>query len=201
MTQRLTTPLVVLFALFATACTDGWSRHERELINTAAYSRMRVSTVTTPSDSLLLRTPSAALTEKEVGSIEFGRLIASMIETVNDPENSGVGIAAPQVGILRRIIVVQRVDKAGCPFEVYVNPEIVEHSATMQTGGEGCLSVPNLSGVVERHESIRLRWRDAVTFELREETIEGFTAVIFQHEIDHLNGILYTDRAERLTKE
>ena len=66
-------------------------------------------------------------------------------------------------------------------------------------GGEGCLSVPGLRGEVERASVIDLEWRDAVTFELRSERIEGFTAVIFQHEIDHLDGILYTDRATTLT--
>lgn len=193
--------LILLLVPFLGACSNGWSKAESALINEASYSRMRVLTVDHAEDSLLLRTPSAPLTRREVASEEFGRLVASMIETVNDPQNAGVGIAAPQVGILRRVVVVQRVDRPGTPFEVYVNPEIVAYGDHWAAGGEGCLSVPNARGEVERAQSIRLAWRDAVTFQPREELIEGFAAVIFQHEIDHLDGTLYTDRATSITPD
>lgn len=188
----------VISALLLTSCTQGWTQAESELITAAAYSRMRVVTTANPSDSLFLREKCAPLTKKEIMSPEFGMLAASMIETVNDEYHAGVGIAAPQVGIGRRMVVVQRFDKAGRPFEVYVNPEITAYGEERALGGEGCLSVPDMRGKVERATSIELSWRDAVTFEPRHERIEGFTAVIFQHEIDHLDGTLYIDRASEL---
>jgi peptide deformylase len=155
---------------------------------------MRVTTIADSGDSLLLRSACTPLTQKHIEEPEFGRLVASMIETVGDPENEGVGIAAPQVGVLRRVVVVQRFDKAGTPFEVYVNPEIVERSEEVTLGPEGCLSVPDRREEVLRASAITIRYRDAVTSEPREEHIEGFSAIIFQHEIDHLDGILYIDR-------
>jgi peptide deformylase len=116
-----------------------------------------------------------------------------MLKTVRNPENEGVGIAAPQVGILRRLVAVQRFDKEGEPFEFYVNPEIVEYGEPKEYGSEGCLSVPNHRGEVLRSRCITLRYRD-LQFKRQTEIIEDFTAVIFQHEIDHLDGILYIDR-------
>ncbi len=198
--KRGLTFLILLFAL--TSCNRAtWSTADSSLINSAHYSRMRVTTIDNPIDSLLLRTPSAPLTHKDILAPEFGRLVASMIECVNDPQNAGVGIAAPQVGILRRVVVVQRLDKVGTPFEVYVNPRIIDYGEQWALGSEGCLSVPNLRGEVNRSQSISLTYNHAITFAPITEQISGFTAVIFQHELDHLDGIIYTDRAERVLPE
>lgn len=196
--MRFFTLISALLLLVGCSNKGGWTPQERALINGAHYSRMAIMSVENPSDSLLLRTPSTPITHSDLLAPEFGRLVASMIESVNDPSNAGVGIAAPQVGILRRVVVVQRFDKVGEPFEVYVNPQITAYSDQKKVGSEGCLSVPNKRGEVYRAESISLRYNDAVTFEPREEQVEGFTAVIFQHEIDHLDGILYTDIATSL---
>ena len=188
--------IIALIGLIMAACSPStsWTPEERKLINEAAYSRMRVTQTINTADSLLLRTPCAPLTRKQIEAPEFGRLVASMMETVNDPYHGGVGIAAPQVGILRRMVVVQRYDKPGRPFEVYVNPTITHYGEEKKLGREGCLSVPNRRGEVVRSQAIEIEWRDALTFEPRKERIEGYTAVIFQHEIDHLNGVLYIDR-------
>lgn len=188
--------LLAALVMTLCSCDGGWSKAERNLINGARLSRMRLTTIATPADSLLLRRESAPLSRREISSPEFGRLVASMVETVADPEEGGVGIAAPQVGILRRVVVVQRLDKAGEPFEVYVNPEIVAYGDEWALGSEGCLSVPDRRGEVQRATHIELTYRDAVTFEPRSEVVEGFTAVIFQHEIDHLDGVLYIDRLQ-----
>lgn len=91
------------------------------------------------------------------------------------------------------MIAVQRFDKPGEPFEIYLNPEIVEYSAETAPGREGCLSIPGCYGEVTRAQQIVLRYRDE-QFAERTERIGGFTAVIFQHEVDHLDGILYTDQ-------
>lgn len=188
--------LAIVVVAFLSSCATVWTPQERAVINEAKLSRMRVTTIANEGDSLLLRRVCEPLTEGHIVSVEFGRLVASMMETVRDPANEGVGIAAPQVGICRRVVVVQRFDKEGEPFEVYVNPEIVAYGDQRALGGEGCLSVPDRRGEVLRATSIELLYRDAVTFEPRREVVEGFTAVIFQHEIDHLDGILYIDKVE-----
>lgn len=199
--RHYTTILIALLFIAGCSTHNGWSDQEKALINGARYSRMAVLSIERPNDSLQLRKVSIPITHNDLLAPEFGRLVASMIESVNDPANEGVGIAAPQVGISRRVVVVQRLDKQGEPFEVYVNPQIISYGNEQQIGSEGCLSVPNRRGEVRRATSITLLYNDATTFEPCKEEIEGFTAVIFQHEVDHLDGILYTDRAEVVTME
>ena len=177
-------------------CSQGFSAAERETIRSGGEGIMRVLTVDDRSDSLTLRRKSAPMVEGMERADDYETLRRRMLATVQDPENTGVGIAAPQVGILRRMIAVQRFDKPGEPFEIYLNPKIVEYSAETAPGREGCLSIPDRSGEVKRAQRITLRYRDE-QFAERLERISGFTAVIFQHEIDHLDGILYTDRMER----
>ena len=177
-------------------CSQGFSAAERETIRSGGEGIMRVLTVDDHSDSLTLRRKSAPMVEGMERADDYETLRRRMLATVQDPENTGVGIAAPQVGILRRMIAVQRFDKPGEPFEIYLNPKIVEYSAETAPGREGCLSIPDRSGEVKRAQRITLRYRDE-QFAERLERISGFTAVIFQHEIDHLDGILYTDRMER----
>ena len=158
-----------------------------------ADSIMRVLTIDNPADSFVLRDVSTDLSAEALLSEDFAKLSGLMIATVTHPSQDGVGIAAPQVGINRRVVAVQRFDKEGEPFEFFVNPEIVEMGDEWAVGGEGCLSVPEISGPVERAQSLVLRYRDAEFVE-HTEHIEGFTAVIFQHEIDHLNGTLFIDK-------
>lgn len=177
-------------------CSQGFSAAEQETIRSGGEGIMRVLTVDDRSDSLTLRRKSAPMVEGMERADDYETLRRRMLATVQDPENTGVGIAAPQVGILRRMIAVQRFDKPGEPFEIYLNPKIVEYSAETAPGREGCLSIPDRSGEVKRAQRITLRYRDE-QFAERLERISGFTAVIFQHEIDHLDGILYTDRMER----
>ena len=156
---------------------------------------MQVMSIANREDSLLLRRVSQPMDEKMVGSEELAILCRRMLATVKDPANEGVGIAAPQVGLLRRMVAVQRFDKAGEPFEFFLNPEIIAMLGENKPGGEGCLSVPDMRGVVSRSHHIVLRYRD-VDFVEHTDTIEGFTAVIFQHEVDHLDGVLYIDKTE-----
>jgi peptide deformylase len=102
------------------------------------------------------------------------------------------------VGLSRRIIAVQRFDKEGEPFEVYPTIRIESLSGDVVSGKEGCLSVPGKRGSVPRHTTVVVSYKDPLTLETIRDTVEGFTAVIFQHEIDHLEGVLYTDRADSL---
>ncbi|MGH1516210.1 peptide deformylase [Chryseobacterium sp. JK1] len=110
--------------------------------------------------------------------------------------DGGVGIAAPQVGINRKIIWVQRFDKEGLPLEYFINPVIVWRSDLQNLGPEGDLSIPDFRDQFYRSKVIQLEYVD-LKGQRYSEIVEGFTAVIFQHEIDHLFGILISDKKEK----
>lgn len=194
----------ILFALFMmTSCgrpAEGFTAAELKIIN-GSDSIMRVLTIEDESDLAVLRTNSTDLSLVGLQSDEYDRLAELMVATVTHPSQDGVGIAAPQVGINRRIVAVQRFDKEGEPFEVYPNIRIVWASDSVAMGPEGCLSVPDRRGDVLRSQEIVIEYADMKaassakeTIPMVRDTISGFTAVIFQHEIDHLKGILYIDR-------
>lgn len=155
---------------------------------------MRVLLVTSPEDSLVLRTPCIDLADEDLQSELYEHLARRMIATVTDSTQDGVGLAAPQVGLNRRIVAVMRYDKPGYPFEVYPNIHIEHFSDQKQTGPEGCLSIPDIAGEVERSQQVVIRYTDPETMSELRDTVDGYTAVIFQHEVDHLEGILFTDR-------
>ncbi len=161
-------------------------------------SVMRVLLVTNQADSLVLRKKSVELNQSELALPAFKALAEKMLRTVQAPENDGVGIAAPQVGINRRVIVVCRVDKPGEPFEVYPNAKLDSLYGPITHGPEGCLSIPGLRGNVGRYSSVIVSYNDPVTLQQRKDTVSGYSAIIFQHECDHLDGILYTDKADSL---
>ena len=168
---------------------------ERTVI-TMSDSVMYVNVISDFSDSLELRAVSKDLSAEELQSDLYEMLARKMLCTVRSPQQGGVGLAAPQVGIRRRIVALQRLDKEGEPFEVYPNLYILEHLGDTVRGPEGCLSIPGKRGVVPRSEGVIVRWTDPQTLQSVTDTIHGFTAIIFQHETDHLDGILYTDRAD-----
>lgn len=116
-------------------------------------------------------------------------LIDDMLDTMYDAD--GVGLAAPQVGILKRVIVIDVSEERNKPI-VLINPEIIETSGC-QIGEEGCLSVPGKVGVVERPNYVKVKAYDR---NMKEFVIEGteLLARALCHEIDHLNGILYVDK-------
>jgi peptide deformylase len=132
-------------------------------------------------------------------------VIDDMIETMR--EAPGVGLAAPQIGLSERIIVIEYFEreedeeKEEAPRKVWavLNPEIVKFSEDTVMGIEGCLSIPGLVGEVERHAAIQVKGlnRHGKPFRIK---AEGWLARIFQHEIDHLNGIVFPDRATRVWK-
>lgn len=175
-----------------TSCNTNFTPDEQATIRAGEGDIMYVLSVAEADDSLLLRKKCLPMSEQMLRSEDYTLLRRRMLATVQNPENEGVGIAAPQVGILRRMVAVQRFDKEGEPFEFFLNPEIVELMGEKKDGGEGCLSVPEIYGNVERWQHIRLRYRNEQFVECEEE-IEGFTAVIFQHELDHLDGKLFID--------
>ncbi|RME88626.1 MAG: peptide deformylase [Anaerolineae bacterium] len=131
---------------------------------------------------------------------ELQRLIDDMIETMRAAP--GVGLAAPQVAVSQRLIVVEYAedeeDEAAEPkLYVVVNPKITRHSKETEMGVEGCLSIPGLVGEVERYLSVTVKGQNRHGQPLKIKA-RGWLARIFQHEVDHLNGILFTDRAERV---
>lgn len=157
---------------------------------------MRVYKITNKQDSILLRTKSQYI-KPDSTDIVLRTFVKRLYKTVTDSMSLGVGIAAPQVGVLKNIIWVQRFDKENFPFEAYLNPKIVSYSEKKQVGREGCLSIPNRSDTLSaRAYSILLEY-DTMEAKHITETVEDFTAIIFQHEIDHLNGILYIDHLSK----
>ena len=213
---------IIAALLTAVSCVSGYqpgdfTLDEKTLIY-GADSIMRVLTIEDPADSAILRAPSTDLSLKSLQSEDYARLCSLMTATVTHPTQDGVGIAGPQVGLNRRVVAVQRFDKepvmnaAGKmdhPFEVYPNIRIVWVSDSLAAGPEGCLSVPDRREDVMRSTEIVIEYADlrgcseSCSKRCREscretpmvrDTVGGFTAVIFQHEIDHLDGILYIDR-------
>ena len=186
--------ILLLLILFFTLMKSGagWSTSEKAIINGEGV--MRVLTIEDRSDSLFLRTPCKELTIKEIRSAEYAMLAERMLVTVTSPEQDGVGIAGPQVGIGRRVVAVQRFDKEGEPFEVYPNIRVTAKRGSPEPGPEGCLSVPDRRGDVLRWRDIDIAYTSPKTGRDTLETIKGFTAVIFQHETDHLDGVLYIDK-------
>ena len=190
---------------------EDFTEAELELIH-GSDSIMRVLTIDDLADLSVLRAKSSDLPDSVLMSDEFARLAELMVATVTHPSQDGVGIAGPQVGLNRRVIAVQRFDKEGEPFEVYPNVRIVWASDSLAAGPEGCLSVPDRRGDVLRSQEIVIEYADIAGVEqsrqeirlescgcakqvpMVRDTVNGFTAVIFQHEIDHLDGVLYIDR-------
>lgn len=125
-------------------------------------------------------------------------LVDDMIETMRDAP--GVGLAAPQIGISKRVIVIEFGDDEDdtLPKQLYVmvNPEIVFESDEQIAGIEGCLSVPGLIGEVDRAQVVTVQGQNQFGKKIKIRA-QGWLARIFQHEIDHINGVLYTDRAEK----
>lgn len=189
---------MLLLLLFTGACTARqacWSDIEREII-TRSDSVMYVTTLWDRADSAVLRTPSVDLSPEELRSPLLRTLADKMLATVLSPEQDGVGLAAPQVGLNRRVIAVWREDKPGEPFELYANVHLDSLYGEITHGPEGCLSVPPYRGYVPRYSSVVVSYTDIATLEARRDTVHGYSAIIFQHECDHLDGRLYIDKAD-----
>ncbi|MDD5368343.1 MAG: peptide deformylase [Anaerolineaceae bacterium] len=132
---------------------------------------------------------------------ELQMLVDDMVETMR--QAPGVGLAAPQVGFSERLIVVEFGDEedeeAPKKLFVVVNPEIISASTEIEEGIEACLSIPGLAGEVDRFSQITVKGLNRRGQPTRIKA-EGWLARIFQHEIDHLDGILFVDRAKRVWK-
>jgi peptide deformylase len=126
-------------------------------------------------------------------------LAQSMLATMYDAP--GIGLAAPQVGVLRRLIVMDpsRDEEPKQPL-IMVNPVILERGSEMRIHEEGCLSIPDVTAEIERPATTRVGYIDEAG-KKREKTLEGIWSTLVQHEIDHLNGVLFIDYLSRLKRD
>jgi peptide deformylase len=139
----------------------------------------------------VLRQVAAPVDPAELGGPELSRLIADMLETVDAAD--GAGLAAPQVHVSKRVVVLQL--SRGRGMEVWINPVLTPLTDERLATTEGCLSVPGMLGVVARPAAVRVEALrpDGSTLLLE---LEGFAAVVAQHECDHLDGVVYVDKVE-----
>jgi peptide deformylase len=151
----------------------------------------------------IITVPHPTLNKKARKVTDFGPQLQTLIDDMVDTLRAapGVGLAAPQVDALLRLIVIEFGDEEDetVPPKLYafINPEIARHSRETLMGTEGCLSVPNLVGEVERYESITVKGLNRQGKPIKVKA-KGWLARIFQHEINHLNGILFTDLATQI---
>ena len=173
------------------------TNEEAALINQSP-DIMRILTIDNEADLAVLRKGSVNFNVADLNTPEYAALAHKLVKTLESTDG-GVGLAAPQIGINRRVVAVQRVDKEGEPIEVYANIFIEEKRGEPVAGPEGCLSVPDQRCDVMRHQDITIRYTDINSDrmdqprEIRED-VSGFAAVIFQHEVDHLEGVLFIDK-------
>ena len=153
-----------------------------------------------PLPIIMAPDPRLKLKAKPVAKVddETRLLMADMLETMYAAP--GIGLAAPQVGVARRILVVDvsREDEPRQPFKI-ANPQILWHSEELATYNEGCLSLPEHYADVSRPAKIRLRYLDEQN-EIRELEAEGLLATCIQHEMDHLEGVLFVDHISALKR-
>ena len=187
--------LIICLAM-AASCGRGAGRFtasDLKIIHNDGCDSLPILTINSYKDSIFLRQPCKDLSVKEIHSKAFETLARKMIYTVQLPSVNGVGLAGPQIGLSYRVVALMRYDKAGHPFEVYPNVRILQLNEPWELGAEGCLSVLGRKENVFRSRNIVVEYYDIKSKSMIRETITGYTAVIFQHETDHLDGILYTD--------
>jgi peptide deformylase len=149
-----------------------------------------------------LHTIAEEITPEEIADGTVTKLIKdlkSALKSYNVDGFSAVAIAAPQIGVSKRLFLIndQNKERDDIPDMVVINPKIVKTSKRTALLGEGCLSIPDYYGLVRRHKNVTIRAIDE-TGKVFERGAGGLLAQIFQHETDHLDGILFTERAEKI---
>lgn len=190
--------LVAFVLSVAVSCSGegDFSAADKLIINSSPDNLLHIYTIDDPAELEVLRARSTDLSRKALHSEEFALLSERMIHTVSDSITGGVGLAAPQIGINKAVVAVQRFDKDGAPFEVYPNISIVSYSQETTVSREGCLSIPGKRDSLDRSVEVEIEYYSIPEKKMLRDTVQGYTAIIFQHETDHLDGILYTDRAK-----
>jgi len=188
-----------------------WFSAYRDSTSSARWAILRNMIEIVQDGAKVLRGVAKPVSEKLFGSVELAHIIEDMTEAL-DAQPEGVALAAPQLGVPYRLFIVRK-DRTlpsvtvpkGAPLpppppvevEIYINPEVVKTSRRKEKVDEGCLSVRGVYGTTKRHERVTVRARRA-SGESFERGGGGIIAQIFEHEIDHLNGVLFTDNAEHL---
>jgi len=153
----------------------------------------------------VLRMGEPLLRQVAVPVTRFDAELAALLADMDDTMRSlnGAGLAAPQIGVSLRVVIFELKDNpryphlTPVPYTVLVNPELTPLGDEQDEGWEGCLSVPGMRGLVPRHRRLRYRGCDARGVPI-DRTVEGFHARVVQHEVDHLDGILYPQRVRDL---
>ena len=195
--RTITTILTLIISL---QLTMAFTERELEIIrNGDNDASFRVLLTTDAIDSFTLRMQSSDINEDSIATDEdLQLLLQRLLVTMN--EAGGVGIAAPQVGVLKNIFLFIRIDKPNYPVQVAINPRIVNYpSETICFEGDGCLSIPSISANSIRYPWVEVEYWDEKGNFHKEKLMgysrdEDFTSIIFQHEFDHLNGVLFTDK-------
>lgn len=182
------------------SCRSITSKEKSDILDADENTPFDILQTTKPEDLTFLRRNGkdikkiTHITDHEVWQHFFKRMRKTLEEA------DGVGLAAPQVGISRNVFLFTRIDKPGQPIEIAINPRIVSHSAqTVCFERDGCLSIPDRSGNSRRYEWVEVEYYTEKGAKIRER-LSGtsrqtdFTGVIFQHEYDHLQGVLFIDK-------
>ena len=157
---------------------------------------MRILTIANPQDEKFLRTKTAPFDFSKFSPKELNQLLANMRLTMKN--HDGIGLAANQVGLNFQLFIVGLPNQdAHTKFYYIFNPTITEHSPETSSDYEGCLSVPNLSGLVKRSQAITVTAQNKQGKSIKLK-VSGLLARVFQHEIDHLNGLLFIDKAKQV---
>lgn len=196
--QKYLLLLCTLFLLYSCNTLQQMTNSEIKHIESAnALTPFSVLLTTNEQDMKILRRPCKDINfGKDRENVE--KLISRMKATMF--AESGVGIAAPQIGISRNIFLFVRVDQSNAPVEVAINPKIVNRAdETICFERDGCLSIPDISANSIRYPWVEVEYLNEIGEKVREKLVgysrqDNFVAVIFQHEFDHLQGVLFTDK-------
>lgn len=191
--------IIIYIGCMVSSCRtiDFMTKEELVLIKESSEdAAFRVLTILDPDDLRILRTKCNDINLKDDTSLK--QLISRLKITME--EERGVGIAAPQVGLSRNLFLFMRIDKPGNPIEVAINPRIVNYpKETVCFEGDGCLSIPGISGNTVRYPWVEVEYTNESGERIKEKLeghsrLDNFTGIIFQHEFDHLQGVLFTDK-------
>lgn len=196
--MKLSLVLLIGLTLFSVKSMAQFTQDENDLINNGTTETpFRVLKVTDQQDSIFLRQKCSDI--ENINSSEDLQLLIDRLKTTMAAE-SGVGIAAPQVGIARNVFLFTRINTSDYQVITAINPKIVNHpEETICFERDGCLSIPGISGNSVRYPWVDVEYTDE-NGSLIKERLEGysrdsdFTGIIFQHEFDHLQGVLFIDK-------
>ncbi len=150
----------------------------------------------------ILTIPDPRLKLKSEKVLHFNKeleiTVSNMFDTLNSSGN-GIGLAAPQVGLTKRIVVIDLKIEGKTDPLIFINPEIIKFSNQKFLNEEGCLSVPEYYAEVERSKEVEVQWYDLKGKKIRKK-LEGLLSICIQHEIDHLDGILFIDHLSKLKR-